>query len=560
MSSNPDLLSVTLTLKIHFIHRPHDRRSHQLHTQTRSHQLEDLLKGILRKHLRPPDSEYNFNVSVSDAIPLSRHIDDTRPKGCDARIYKVPIGVSVSVIVIFYNEAFTTLMRTAHSVLERSPKSMLKELILVDDFSSNKDLGHDLDIYVKALDPRVHILRNSERQGLVRSRLHGANMATGDVLVWLDAHTECNVGWLEPLVYELYKNNFTIVQPHVDVISSDTIQFFAYPGDVYRGGFGWDLRYAWYKLPKYLSQVLTSKLDPFPTPILVGCAIAARKDYFVSTGQFDEGLNIWGGEHFDLSFRTWLCGGRILTVPCSRVGHMFKQFAYDFNGDRSTIIRKNLMRVADIWLDEYKWIFESVSLIFGQEPQVSVEEIHSRVKRKHLRKTLNCKPFRWFLENVMPEIRIPTKLDDFFGEITNHKTAQCWGPLLDGYIAITNECFMHRILPENHFSLDKISQLVHDGQCVYMDESNLLLRKTKCLCIHERKGRGWKFNVVGKTGGQLIYKDTRGMFWCAKHVTNITPLHFGKQMVQMGRCNHQDPYQIWTFTYKLTEIKHNNYM
>ncbi|ESO98824.1 hypothetical protein LOTGIDRAFT_113802, partial [Lottia gigantea] len=244
-----------------------------------------------------------FNVSISDEIPLDRDIPDTRPPGCLAKSYTIPDGIKVSVIIIFHNEALTTLLRTVHSVLYRSPANILEEVILVDDLSTFADLGEVLSIYVSSLDPRVRILRNTQRQGLVRSRLTGADNATGDILIWLDAHIECNTGWLEPLVHELARNNQTIVQPHVDVIDSNTIDFYAYPGDMFRGGFGWDLRYSWFHLPKYLSQSFTSVTDPFPTPVLVGCAIAARKDHFDSTGRFDDGLNIWGGEHFDLSFR-----------------------------------------------------------------------------------------------------------------------------------------------------------------------------------------------------------------------------------------------------------------
>jgi len=43
-----------------------------------------------------------------------------------------------SVVIVFYNEAWSTLLRTVHSVIDRSPANMLSEVILVDDFS---DLG-----------------------------------------------------------------------------------------------------------------------------------------------------------------------------------------------------------------------------------------------------------------------------------------------------------------------------------------------------------------------------------------------------------------------------------
>ena len=60
------------------------------------------------------------------------------------------------------------------------------------------------------------------------------------------------------------------------------------------------------------------------------------------------GMEIWGGENIEISFRIWMCGGRIEIIPCSIVGHVFpKHAAYD----RSSIL-PNTVRGVEVWLDK----------------------------------------------------------------------------------------------------------------------------------------------------------------------------------------------------------------
>lgn len=100
----------------------------------------------------------------------------------------------------FFNEHWSTLLRTVYSVLNRSPSELIVEIILVDDASNKPFLKSKLDQYVALYLPKVKIVRLSERSGLILARLAGAKIATGDVFIFLDSHTEANTNWLPPLL------------------------------------------------------------------------------------------------------------------------------------------------------------------------------------------------------------------------------------------------------------------------------------------------------------------------------------------------------------------------
>ena len=78
-----------------------------------------------------------FNQYLSDLISVNRSLPDFRTDYCKNEVTSYSQNLpATSVIIIFHNEAWSTLLRSVHSVLNRSPEHLITEVILVDDFSN----------------------------------------------------------------------------------------------------------------------------------------------------------------------------------------------------------------------------------------------------------------------------------------------------------------------------------------------------------------------------------------------------------------------------------------
>uniref|UniRef100_A0A8C5HX73 Polypeptide N-acetylgalactosaminyltransferase n=1 Tax=Gouania willdenowi TaxID=441366 RepID=A0A8C5HX73_GOUWI len=189
-----------------------------------------------------------FNLLASDMIALNRSLPDVRLDGCKTKVYNDDLP-NTSIVIVFHNEAWSTLLRTVHSVINRSPRHLLVEVVLVDDASEREFLMKKLDNYVRTLEVPVRILRMEQRSGLIRARLRGAAATTGQVITFLDAHCECTMGWLEPLLARIKEDRTAVVCPIIDVISDETFEYMA-GSDMTYGGFNWKLNFRWYPVPQ----------------------------------------------------------------------------------------------------------------------------------------------------------------------------------------------------------------------------------------------------------------------------------------------------------------------
>ncbi|XP_020733488.2 polypeptide N-acetylgalactosaminyltransferase 14 isoform X2 [Odocoileus virginianus] len=166
--------------------------------------------------------------------------------------------------------------------------------------------------------------------------------------------------------------------------------------------FDWSLHFQWEQLTPEQKARRLDPTEPIRTPIIAGGLFVMDKSWFDYLGKYDTDMDIWGGENFEISFRVWMCGGSLEIVPCSRVGHVFrKKHPYIFpDGNANTYI-KNTKRTAEVWMDEYKQYYYASRPFALERPFGNIES------RRNLRKNLQCQSFKWYLENVYPELRVP---------------------------------------------------------------------------------------------------------------------------------------------------------
>lgn len=461
-----------------------------------------------------------YNQYASDMISLHRSLPDTRDKECLKQEYleKLP---DTSVVICFHNEAWSVLLRTVHSVIDRSPPHLLKEIILVDDFSDMDHLAKPLNDYMMKLG-KVKIVRNKQREGLIRSRLSGFSVATADVVTFLDSHCECTKGWLEPLLDRIARNESYVVCPVIDVIDDETLRYqYSRASATSIGGFDWNLQFSWHAIPDYLRKKRSSDVLPVPSPTMAGGLFSISRKYFEKLGTYDPGMDIWGGENLELSFRVWMCGGVLEIVPCSHVGHIFrKRSPYKWRTGVN-VVKKNAIRLAEVWMDDYKnYYYERFNYDLGDYGDVTA--------RKELRQKLQCKPFKWYIENIYPELFVPGE-SIASGEIRSKAKPMCIDSPADhrNYHKNVNMWPCHGQGGNQFWMLSKAGEIRRDDGCLdYSGGDHVIIYP----CHGQKGNQEWQY----REDNAVFHVNTQK---CAEVSAD------GKSL-QMRKCTGTDR-QIW---------------
>ena len=172
----------------------------------------------------------------------------------------------------------------------------------------------------------------------------GAERGDGEVLVFLDSQMEVTEGWLQPLLAYVSAHPLSIAISLIDEIDPDT--------NIYKPTFDVLMSLELETLTfKWTTPVSRPPGYIMYSPVMLGPGFAIRRDWFDEGGKYDPEIRVWGIENVELPVRVWTCGGDVVVLPCSRIGHVYRKGQRTFRSPRFAdpdFYDRNSVRFAEV--------------------------------------------------------------------------------------------------------------------------------------------------------------------------------------------------------------------
>lgn len=188
------------------------------------------------------------------------------------------------------------------------------------------------------------------------------------------------------------------------------------------------------------------------------------------------------------------------------------------------------MRLAEVWMDDYKRLY------YLHRRDLIGKDFGDVSSRRQIRETLNCKNFKWYLDNVYPEKFILDENVHAFGEVRNPGSSFCLDTLgkdEKGSIQLGVYFCQGGVSANQVFSLSKSDELRREDLCVLSYGS-----AGSVVMMNHCSGNGnekWKHSKAGP----IIHTES-GL---CLDVTDVKNGEFAK----VNTCNPQKSGQMWEF-------------
>ena len=318
------------------------------------------------------------------------HIPDTRSDSCKAESHGSEIPTSF--VIDFFDYSFYDIRVTISSVLKFTPESLIRDIVVIDDGSTLDHIIIEAQAYVDKI-PKAILVRHEDRQGQGRSRMRGVKESMGANIVFLDSNAVVTPGWLEPLASYIQKEQHVVAVPHLNRIKDPVSYEFIKTDNLAVASINLNLEIV-------MSRTKGSSQDVM-SPAIRGSVFAITRDYFKQIGGLDPYLSDGGGDMLEMSLRTWLCGGSVKVVGCSKVGIL------NYNDPVKIMNNRNKWRISELWMSEYK---DPIAKSSNRDLASNIGDVDKRslqTRRLDIEKLQCVHDTKWYFDNIATDVFIP---------------------------------------------------------------------------------------------------------------------------------------------------------
>lgn len=255
------------------------------------------------------------------------------------------------------------------------------------------------------------------------------------------------------------------------------------------------------------------------------------------------GLQGCAGGNFELSFKLWQCGGRLLRVPCSRVARVKcnDTIACDApitkkkNGVPHTL--RNSKRIVETWFDAV-----SKEYFYRRQPLATFIDLSNLSLQLEFKQRKNCKPFSWFTKEIGYEIfeRYPTPAPNiYWGELRNQGTNLCAVLYTEPVIRIRwMACQDSKDI--QLWTLTTIGHLSSGEWCAEHNDDKPSSQNNEL----SSQATNLSFKECGKEGN-WVFNEENGLMYYKHHLLCLAVDRFTLRFY-LDECDDMNIFQRWT--------------